>query len=156
MSTKPSLASLMLALFAFIITGFSTAQAVAQDTEAEKETGWDATAPGFSVPAEQIDINVTEGTWMSLDVSPDGKSIVFDMLGDIYQMPMSGGTAERLLAGHAWEIQPQYSPDGRFIAFTSDRNGADNIWVMELANPENLQQITHESFRLMNNPSWHP
>lgn len=156
MSIKPSLASRSLALISVIVTGLSTAQAIARDTEAKEDTGWDATAPGFSVPAEQIDINVTKGTWMSLDVSPDGKSIVFDMLGDIYQMPISGGTAERLLAGHAWEIQPQYSPDGRFIAFTSDRNGADNIWVMELADPENLQQITHESFRLMNNPSWHP
>ena len=122
----------------------------------EEQDSWDVNAPNVSVEAKDIDINVSEGTWMSLDVSPDGKSIVFDMLGDIYQMPISGGTAERLLAGHAWEIQPQYSPDGRFIAFTSDRNGADNIWVMELADPENLQQITHESFRLMNNPSWHP
>ena len=127
------------------------------DAQANKEQDfWDVNAPNVSVEAKYIDINVTEGTWMSLDVSPDGESIVFDMLGDIYQMPISGGTAERLLAGHAWEIQPQYSPDGRFIAFTSDRNGADNIWVMELADPENLQQITHESFRLMNNPSWHP
>ena len=122
----------------------------------EEQDSWDVNAPNVSVEAKDIDINVSEGTWMSLDVSPDGESIVFDMLGDIYQMPISGGTAERLLAGHAWEIQPQYSPDGRFIAFTSDRNGADNIWVMELADPENLQQITHESFRLMNNPSWHP
>ena len=93
---------------------------------------------------------------MNLDVSPDGQHIAFDLLGDIYQIPITGGEATPLLSGHAWEIQPQYSPDGRFLAFTSDRNGADNIWVVDLTNPDNKHQITHESFRLLNNPSWHP
>ena len=93
---------------------------------------------------------------MNLDVSPDGQRIAFDLLGDIYEMPITGGEAVPLLSGHAWEVQPQYSPDGRFLAFTSDRNGADNIWAVELDNTENKQQITHESFRLLNNPSWHP
>lgn len=117
---------------------------------------WDVASPDYSVDAQTIPLSVSEGTWMNLDVSPDGSRIAFDLLGDIYEIPITGGKAKPLLSGHAWEIQPQYSPDGRSVAFTSDRNGADNIWVMELANPSNKQQITHETFRLLNNPSWHP
>jgi Tol biopolymer transport system component len=94
---------------------------------------------------------------MNLDVSPDGKTIVFDLLGDIYRMPFAGGAAEPLLAGHAWDIQPQISPNGRYLAFTSDRSGADNIWLKDLQDLDApLQQVTHEDFRLLNSPAWHP
>ena len=67
---------------------------------------------------------------MSLDVSPDGKEIVFDLLGDLYTMPIAGGEAKALTSGIAWDMQPRYSPDGKWIAFTCDRAGGDNIWVM--------------------------
>jgi imidazolonepropionase-like amidohydrolase/Tol biopolymer transport system component len=123
---------------------------------AEAPVGWDVSAPNYSARAQEIALSVDQGTWMNLDVSPDGKRIAFDLLGDIYEIPIEGGEASPLLSGHAWEVQPQYSPDGRFLAFTSDRDGADNIWAMEIANPENKQQITHERFRLLNNPTWHP
>ncbi len=66
---------------------------------------------------------------MSVDVSPDGKEIVFDLLGDIYTLPIGGGEARALTHGIAWEMQPRYSPDGKCIAFTSDQGGGDNIWV---------------------------
>ena len=72
----------------------------------------------------QININVTEGTWMSLDVSPDGQTIAFDLLGDIYTLPITGGTATSIASGMPWEIQPRFSPDGSQIAFTSDRGAA--------------------------------
>ena len=55
----------------------------------------------------------TQGTWISLDVSPDGQSIVFDMLGDIYTMPITGGKATALTHGMAFDAQPRYSPDTR-------------------------------------------
>jgi Tol biopolymer transport system component len=77
-----------------------------------------------------VKIDVDEGTWMNLDVSPDGKQIAFDLLGDIYVMPMAGGTPTRIAEGLAWEVQPRFSPDGKRIAFDSDRGGGDNIWVM--------------------------
>ncbi|MEC8003199.1 MAG: amidohydrolase, partial [Pseudomonadota bacterium] len=140
---------------AFVFTSLFAASGLTLSEEPETPP-WDVSAPSYSAEVQEIELSVTEGTWMNLDVSPDGQHIAFDLLGDIYQIPITGGEATPLLSGHAWEIQPQYSPDGRFLAFTSDRNGADNIWVMDLTNPDNKHQITHESFRLLNNPSWHP
>jgi imidazolonepropionase-like amidohydrolase/Tol biopolymer transport system component len=77
------------------------------------------------------------------------------MLGDIYDLPIEGGEARSLASGMAWDMQPRYSPDGKWIAFTSDRGGGDNLWVMD-ANGGNARQISKESFRLLNNPVWHP
>ena len=54
-------------------------------------------------PSKTFNIQTNEGTWMNLDVSPDGQEIVFDLLGDIYTIPMSGGTARLLSGGTAWE-----------------------------------------------------
>ena len=94
--------------------------------EDEAETpGWDVQNPPG--PAHDAAIDVTEGTWMALDVSPDGREIVFDLLGDIYVMPIGGGEARAIASGVAWDMQPKYSPDGTKIAFTSDRDGGDNI-----------------------------
>ena len=114
---------------------------------------WDVMNPPGD--KREIDINVTEGTWMSLDVSPDGKTIAFDMLGDIYTMPITGGTATNIASGMAWEIQPRFSPDGSRIAFTSDRAGGDNIWTMDVDGGD-MKQVTKETFRLLNNPTWSP
>jgi imidazolonepropionase-like amidohydrolase/Tol biopolymer transport system component len=116
---------------------------------------WDVNRPSFSRPADTVNIDVEEGTWMSLDVSPDGEYVVFDLLGDLYEIPIAGGAARALTSGHAWDMQPRYSPDGRHIAFTSDRSGGDNIWTLERESGA-LHQVTHESFRLLNNPSWSP
>ena len=68
---------------------------------------------------------------MNVDVSPDGRRLVFDLLGDIYTMPIEGGQATRVLGGPAFEMQPRFSPDGTRIAFTSDRDGLWNIWTMK-------------------------
>ena len=114
---------------------------------------WDVQNPPG--PSRDIPIDVTRGTWMSLDVSPDGQTIVFDMLGDIYVMPVGGGEARAIASGVAWEMQPKWSPDGRQIAFTSDRGGGDNIWIMD-ADGSNLVQVSKETFRLLNQPEWTP
>ena len=92
---------------------------------------------------------------MNLDVSPDGKDIVFDMLGNIYIMPAEGGEARPLRESIAYEIQPRFSPDGRKISFTSDAGGGDNIWVMN-RDGSDARQVTSESFRLLNNADWTP
>ncbi len=92
---------------------------------------------------------------MSCDISPDGRTIVFDLLGDIYRMPAGGGRAELLAGGASWEWQPRFSPDGKLIAFTSDRDGGDNIWVMD-SDGKNRRQVTKETQRLLNTPAWTP
>jgi hypothetical protein len=96
--------------------------------ENDDESAWDVEAP----PGEsrEIEINTTRGTWMSLDVSPDGGTIVFDLLGDIYRLPIDGGKAEPVAGGLSWSVQPRFSPDGGMIAYTSDAGGGDNIWIM--------------------------
>lgn len=126
-------------------------QALAADKETPK---WDVSAPpGMTV--RQVPIEVSEGTWMNVDVSPDGRTIAFDLLGDIYTMPISGGTPTRIADGLAYETQPRFSPDGRRIAFTSDRGGGDNIWLMN-ADGSDKRQLTKEDFRLLNQASWSP
>ena len=125
----------------------------AQDAEGEdkKEEKWDVSAP--PLPTRDVQLDVREGTWMSLDVSPDGRTIAFDLLGDVYTIPMSGGEARNIASGLAWEMQPRFSPDGEKIAFTSDRGGGDNIWIMN-ADGSDKRAVTKENFRLLNNATW--
>jgi Tol biopolymer transport system component/imidazolonepropionase-like amidohydrolase len=119
-------------------------------TEAPK---WDVNAPGG--PSRETPIDVTSGTWMSVDVSPDGGELVFDLLGDVYALPLAGGEARVLASGVAWQMQPCFSPDGKRIAFTSDAGGGDNVWVME-RDGTHARAVTKESFRLLNSPAWSP
>lgn len=105
-------------------------------------------------PCDTIRFQVTEGTWMSSDVSPDGKTIIFDLLGDLYTLPLSGGKATRLTSGPAWDSQPRWSPDGKRLSFTSDRGGSDNIWMMQ-ADASGLRPVTQEK-STMNTASWSP
>jgi imidazolonepropionase-like amidohydrolase/Tol biopolymer transport system component len=100
-------------------------------------------------------VDVVEGTWMNVDVSPDGRSIAFDLLGDIYLMPLQGGIPRQLLGGMAWEAQPRFSPDGSQIAFVSDRSGAKNVWRYRLRDGE-VRQVTDEQFRTPSVPAWSP
>ena len=104
-------------------------------------------------PRKEIQIDTREGSWMSVDVSPDGREIVFDLLGDLYTLPLEGGEAKPLTEGVAWDMQPRYSPDGAWIAFTSDRGGGDNVWVLPRGGGE-ARQVTKETFELLNSPAW--
>ncbi len=124
--------------------------ALAQDRKEEKK--WDVAAPP-GMKMRQVPINVSEGTWMNLDVSPDGRTIAFDLLGDVYTVPIAGGRATRISAGMPYETQPRFSPDGRQIAFTSDRGGGENIWLMN-TDGSNRRPLTKETFTLLNNPTW--
>ena len=119
----------------------------------KKEDKWDVNNPPG--PASDVTIDVAEGTWMSVDVSPDGKEIVFDLLGDLYTIPIGGGEAKSLTSGVAWDMQPRYSPNGKWIAFTSDRSGGDNIWIIN-RDGSNPKQVSKETFRLLNSPNWSP
>lgn len=135
-------------------TAPAPAREPAASAPAAKPAGpeWDVNAPPGAT-LRQVRINVDEGSWMDLDVSPDGRSIAFNLLGDIYVMPIAGGTPTRIAEGLAWEVQPRFSPDGRRIAFTSDRGGGDNIWIMNVDGSDK-RQVTKEAFRLLNQPTW--
>lgn len=120
---------------------------------AQKEDKWKVSDPTGNWNFKEINFTTTEGTWMNLDVSPDGKEIVFDLMGDIYMMPAAGGEARVLRSGLPFEIQPRFSPDGSRISFTSDAGGGDNIWIMD-RDGTNAKQVTKEDFRLLNNAVW--
>ena len=134
---------------------------LAQDKKEDDKKKWDVNnPPGEGWNWKDVKFTTDEGTWMNLDISPDGKAIVFDLLGDIYSMPVPplGGQgvaakATPLRQGIAWESQPRFSPDGKKILFTSDAGGGDNCWTM---NPDgtDAKQITKEDFRLLNNGVW--
>ncbi len=123
----------------------------AADAKPEK---WDVNAPP-GLATRKVQIAVDEGSWMNVDVAPDGRTIAFDLLGDIYTMPIEGGTPTRIAEGLAYEHQPRFSPDGKRIAFVSDRAGGDNIWLMN-RDGSDKKQISKEDFRLLNQPSWSP
>ncbi len=131
---------------------YATAQA-SKDTSTSTAK-WDVNNPPGQTYTE-VSFTVTEGTWMNLDVSPKGDVIVFDLLGDMYTMPVAGGVAKRIRSGLSYDVQPRFSPDGSRILFTSDAGGGDNIWVMD-KDGSNARQVTKEHFRLLNNAVWSP
>ena len=106
-------------------------------------------------PTREVRFRTEEGSWMSVDVSPDGRTLVFDLLGDLYTLPVEGGTATPLLTGPAFESQPRFSPDGSEIVFVSDRSGGQNLWVLG-ADGSDTTQITRGNDNLYTSPEWSP
>ncbi len=100
-------------------------------------------------------LDTREGTWLSLDVSPDGSTLVFDMLGDLYSLPFAGGDATRLTSGLAYDAQPRWSPDGKKLVFVSDRDGADNLHVLDVATKQ-VTAITKGKTNVYQSPDWSP
>jgi Tol biopolymer transport system component/imidazolonepropionase-like amidohydrolase len=114
---------------------------------------WDVSTPRG--PTQTVEFETSEGTWMNVDLSPDGRTLVFDLLGDLYTMPVTGGRATLILGGMAYETMPRWSPDGRRIAFTSDRDGLENLWTMNPTGGD-LRQVSRERERQVSNPAWTP
>lgn len=106
-------------------------------------------------PEREIKFNTKQGTWMSVDVSPDGQTVAFDLLGDIYTIPISGGKAVPITSGMAYETHPRYSPDGEKILFTSDRAGNDNLWYIDLVKKDTVQ-ITKDKNGDVPGAAWTP
>jgi Tol biopolymer transport system component len=106
-------------------------------------------------PDRTVEFTTDEGTWVSLDVSPDGKTILFELLGDLYTMPIDGGEAKAITTGMLFDSQPSYSPDGKMIAFTSDRDGAENVWVAK-ADGSDARPLTKDKQSLFASPAWTP
>jgi imidazolonepropionase-like amidohydrolase/Tol biopolymer transport system component len=139
-----------------MLSGAALTQTDSTTTDSSKVTktkDWDVAVP--AVPSDTVRFEASEGTWMSVDISPDGRELVFDLLGDIYKMPVTGGKATLLSGGLPYETQPKFSPDGNRILFTSDRGGGDNIWTMN-TDGSDRKALTKETFRLLNNGTWRP
>jgi Tol biopolymer transport system component len=114
--------------------------------------------PSKPLPLEakrKAEFTATKGTWMSVDVSPDGQLIVFDLLGDLYTMPIGGGKATALTTGLAHDGQPRFSPDGKKIVFISDRSGGDNVWIVTL-DRKDTTQLTQGNSNQYLSPEWSP
>ena len=114
---------------------------------------WQVTQPPFKL--NEVAISTNETTWSSLDVSPNGKFMIFDMLGDLYKVDIKGGNATPLIQDFAWNIHPAISPDGKQVAFVSDRDGLSNVWIMDI-DGTHLKQITREKKNIIHAPKWSP
>lgn len=143
MHFKPFLLVLLGAMFLLPLWG----------QEAEKKDSSNADLP--LVPERTFTVDTEEGTWISLDVSPDGQTIVFDLLGDLYLIPFSGGAATPITSDMAFEGQPRFSPDGKWITYTSDKSGGEGIWMMNLETKEE-KQLTEGKTDRFQSPEWTP
>ncbi|MEM7080863.1 MAG: hypothetical protein AAF513_19775, partial [Pseudomonadota bacterium] len=114
---------------------------------------------GYDLPlaAEKtLSYRIDSATWLSLDVAPDGATMVIEVSGNLYTLPIEGGSATPLAEGLAFDSQPKFSPDGSHIAFISDRDGSDELWVMELATGK-ARKLSKTSGRTeLASPSWSP
>jgi Tol biopolymer transport system component len=144
-------------LFLLGLTLIPTANSVAKPkkTDTKKAAEKPKETPLPLKPARKVEFDTDQGTWMSVDVSPDGKTLIFDLVGDLYEMPISGGEAKKITSGMAFNAQPSFSPDGTKIAFISDRGGAENVWI---ANPDgsNPVQLSQDEQSEFASPTWTP
>lgn len=124
-----------------------------KETKEKPDVAADINTP--RADARKITFETTEGTWMSVDISPAATALVFDLLGDIYTIPASGGTATAITQGPAWDTHPRYSPDGRTIVFISDRSGMDNVWLMD-ADGKNPRALTEGKDTYYMSAVWTP
>lgn len=127
-------------------------------TEQENDRSAKAAAKDKSLPlitTRTLEFTTDEGTWISLDLSPDGETIVFELLGDLYTLPVAGGQASRITSGQGYDMQPRYSPDGSRLVFISDRNGSENVWIADAdgTHPRALTEGERESTM---SPVWTP
>jgi Tol biopolymer transport system component/imidazolonepropionase-like amidohydrolase len=127
----------------------------AQSGAADPADTWDVTKARGET--RDIDFKTMEGTWMSVDLSGDGRWIAFDLLGQIYRVPIEGGEAQCLTesSGVALNFHPRYSPDGRTIAFISDRRAQNNLWIMNADGADPRPVFVDKDVRAFE-PAWAP
>lgn len=145
---------LVLGVAAITLLCSAAPQASAQSIATQPDSGPRQTGLPLKT-TRTVSFATDEGTWMSLDVSPDGKTIVFDLLGDLYSLPVTGGEASRLTSGPAFDAQPRYSPDGKTIVYTSDGTGAENLWLVD-PDGSHPRALTRERQSQFVSPAWTP
>jgi len=148
---RPLVSLLAVILVAAAFIPAAAAQTPEENDKAAAEARGNDTLP--LITTRTLSFDTDEGTWISLDLSPDGQTIVFELLGDLYTVPLAGGTATRITSGQAWDMQPRFSPDGARIVFVSDRNGSENLWIAAAdgSNPKALTEGERESYM---SPIW--
>ena len=146
-------------LAAAILSALLTTSLVAQQSDSARPNRRPPRNPmqeGLPLaPTRTLTFNTKVGSWMSLDVSPDGSTIVFDLLGDLYTLPIAGGTATPLTRGMAMDGQPRFSPDGKKVLFVSDRDGGWNVWTISL-DKKDTAQISRGKQNDYESPEWTP
>ncbi len=156
--------TLTVIIFVFILSGYVKSQTSFKDFNynappadtVKKDSIEYETIKGLPLkPQRKISFTTSEGTWTSVDVSPDGKTIVFDMMGDIFTMPATGGIATAITKGIAFDSHPRYSPDGKRLLFVSDRSGAENLWYIDFEKKDTVQ-LTKEKNQDFANATWTP
>ena len=108
---------------------------------------------GADAQSREVAFSTEEGTWLSLDASPRGDGLVFELLGDIYALPVTGGAARPVLTGTAFQSQPRYSPDGAWLAYISDESGADNLWIAR-SDGSNARRVSDRTGSTFISPEW--
>ncbi len=138
---------------AFVLALVVASPVAGQATDTARRTAPQSDLP--LIPTRPLRFTTDEGTWMSLDLSPDGRTIVFDLVGDLYTLPIAGGQATRITSGSGFDGQPRFSPDGRSIVFVSDRSGSENLY---LADPDgqNIKPLTTGRGQAYISPDWTP
>jgi Tol biopolymer transport system component len=106
-------------------------------------------------PKRKISFNTQQGTWISVDVHPEGKTLIFDLMGNLYTIPITGGKATQITEGMAYDVHPRYSPDGKSIVYISDKSGSDNVWTMHLETKED-KQLTKDKNKYYASADWSP
>jgi imidazolonepropionase-like amidohydrolase/Tol biopolymer transport system component len=150
---RPADRLLVLILGLALLSTVPHAQTRAQNDKAAADAVKQKTLP--LITERPMSFTTSEATWMSLDVSPDGKTIVFELLGDLYRLPITGGEATRLTSGQAYDMQPAWSPDGAHLVFISDRNGSENVWIANADGTKPRAITTTERDNYMS-PTWTP
>lgn len=150
--------SLLLTVVLILVPAFPLLVVSAQSDKPDEKKDEKKKEELILKPEGKVKFTTDEGTWMSLDVSPDGQTIVFDLLGDIYTLPINGGEAKRIIGDMSFESQPKFSPDGKLIAFISDRSGAEQLWVCKPdgTDPQPVTKGRGQGMLYFLSPSWTP
>ncbi len=140
-------------VFLSILAPTAYAQTVEQNDSAATAAAKSKSLP--LITTRTLEFTTDEGTWISLDLSRDGGTILFELLGDLYTVPIEGGEATRITSGQAYDMQPRYSPDGNRMVFVSDRNGSENLWLAD-TDGGNARALTTGERQNYLSPVWTP